>query len=388
MMLKPLGEKLTILFGVTSSQSLTLLGSIPDELADNGWNVHVVANFEPRENRPDLKGINFHHVSMVRGPSVLRDLHSLRQWLRVIAGVRPRVLSLGTPKAALLGLIAGKILRVPHRIYHLRGLRLETARGFQKAILYVAEWLTQKSATNILVVSQSLRDEYLRRRLSRKSRLTVIGLGSSHGVDTAHFNPKSWDNWTPPDVALQNAIRAGVPIVGFIGRYTFDKGSNDLLSCRDILLDRGIQHELLIVGPTEGDPPSQNKSVAKKSRPIFVGQVQDVAPYLSVMDILLLPTRREGFPNVALEAAAMCVPVVTTDATGSVDAVVDEETGLIVPVGDVPSLARATARLLKNPKLRHQLGINGRARARSNFESTAVTKKHAAFYRKLAQPKA
>ncbi len=388
MMLELLNEKLTILFGVTSSQSLTLLGSIPEELANEGWNVHVVANFEPRENLPNLKGIYFHNVSMVRGPSVRRDLHSLRQWLRVIASVKPRVLSVGTPKAALLGMIAGKILRVPHRVYHLRGLRLETARGFQKTILYLAEWFTQKSATNVLVVSHSLKNEYLRRRLSRKSRLSVIGLGSSHGVDTTHFNPKSWENWTPPDAALQNALRTGIPIVGFIGRYTFDKGSNDLLSCQDILLDNGIPHELLIVGPTEGDPPSQSESATRSSRPIFVGQVQDVAPYLSVMDILLLPTRREGFPNVALEAAAMCIPVVTTDATGSVDAVVDEETGLIVPVGDVPSLARATARLLKNPKLRHQLGRNGRARARSNFESSAVTKKHAAFYRKLAQPKA
>ena len=388
MMLKLLNEKLTILFGVTSSQSLTLLGSIPEELANEGWNVHVVANFERRENLPNLKGIYFHNVSMVRGPSVLRDLHSLRQWLRVIASVKPRVLSVGTPKAALLGMIAGKIQRVPHRVYHLRGLRLETARGFQKIILYLAEWLTQKSATNVLAVSHSLKNEYLRRRLSRKSRLSVIGFGSSHGVDTTHFNPKSWENWSPPDAALQNAIRTGIPIVGFVGRYTFDKGSNDLLSCQDILLDNGIPHELLIVGPTEGDPPSQSESATRSSRPIFVGQVRDVAPYLSVMDILLLPTRREGFPNVALEAAAMCIPVVTTDATGSVDAVVDEETGLIVPVGDVPSLARATARLLKNPKLRHQLGQNGRDRARSNFESSAVTKKHAAFYRKLAQPKA
>lgn len=122
---------------------------------------------------------------------------------------------------------------------------------------------------------------------------------------------------------------------------------------------------LLLVGGDEGAgykaPQNPNVDVLE------VGNVDEVRPYYAAMDVLVLPSLREGFPNVVLEAAAMSVPAVVTDATGVFDSVVDQETGVIVPVGDVEALAGALRTLSEDPELRARYGAAARHRVETDF---------------------
>ena len=383
MICKPNPKEKSILFGVTSSQSLKLLGKIPSGMAQIGWDVHVVSGDNYPKTTEDLEAARLHTLPMVRNPSLIRDVFSFVRWIMLLRNIKPTVVVIGTPKAALLGIVASFLCRVPFRIYQLRGLRLETVSGPTRHILHLFEWVTARSSTKVLAVSPSLKHEYCRLGLSPESKVEVVGDGSSHGVDTNYFHPTRWSAWQPPEAQLSRAIESKIPILGFVGRFSRDKGVRELLKCCQLLVEAGTEHTLLLVGPLEGESDTVESIRLLNPFTVVTGPVKDVAPYYPIMDLLLLPTHREGFPNVILEAAASGVPAITTNATGALDAVRDGETGVIVPVQDGNSLAEAVVRLLGQPELLLEFGDCARERAVAHFEITLVTKKYVDYLSRL-----
>ena len=358
---------------------MKLLGKIPSSMAEIGWKVHVVAGDTASEVPKDLDGIAIHIVPMKRNPSPLKDLHSLVRWILLLSRVKPGIVVIGTPKASLLGMLAALFCRVPVRVYQLRGLRLQTVSGPAQHVLSLMEWITAKSSTKILAVSRSLKDEYCRLGLSDIEKIEVLGLGSSHGVDVDYFHPTRWLASEPPELTLKPAKRAEMPILGFVGRFSKDKGAQELLQCCQVLLEAGITHTILIIGPIEGDEEDLNELRRLNRDAIITGAVKDVAPYYSVMDLLVLPTHREGFPNAVLEAAASGVPAVTTNATGAIDSVIDGQTGVIVPAQDGHALGAAVMGLVTIPQLLEKMGLNARNWAVANFDSNRVSRNHSVF---------
>ena len=378
----PTAEKPAILFGVTSSQSLKLLGKIPSALAEKGWDVHVVAGDTASRVPQTLTAIELHTLPMVRNPSPLKDSYSLVNWILLLRKIKPVIVVIGTPKAALLGMIASFFCRVPIRVYQVRGLRLQTVSGPARHVLFFLEWVTAKSATSILSASNSLKEEYCSLGLSGINKIEVLGLGSSAGVDVHYFHPTNWSAWDPPETELRQARSEGTPVLGFVGRFSKDKGAQELLQCCTMLLESGIPHTLLIIGPVEGAKDTLHELSQLNQKVVIIGSVEDVAPYYMLMDLLILPTHREGFPNAVLEAAASGIPAVTTNATGAIDSVINGKTGVIVPAHDGIALAIAVTRLLKDPERLEELGNNAREWVVSHFSSDLVTQK---FFHYLLQ---
>lgn len=380
----PTADNKTILFGVTSSQSLKLLGKIPIEMAEIGWSVHVVAGDTSSEVPKDFDAIQVHTLPMKRNPSPISDVSSLIAWIRLVQKVQPKIVVIGTPKAALIGLVASFSCRVPVRVYHLRGLRLQTASGATKLLLFVLEWLTAKVSTSILAVSPSLGQEYCKLGLSDERKVEVLGLGSSHGVDIVEFNPSRWLGYQPREAILRESLKAGTPILGFVGRFSTDKGAHELLHCKKVLLESKVPHTLLVIGPIEENEEALEQLKLLCDTTVITGPVLDVAPYYSIMTLLLLPTHREGFPNAVLEAAASGVPSITTDVTGAIDSVVDGKTGILVESGDRESFALEVRKLLMRPQLIASMGREARGRVLSDFDSIIVEKNHVAYFMKCA----
>ncbi len=184
----------TIVFVVSSSMSLPLLGRLPLELRALGWRVHVVSSGRGEGPSPELDnllGIEHHAVDIRRRPSPLRDFRALLRVAGVFMTLKPEIVVGATPKASLLSAIAGFALRVPTRVYLLWGLRLETASGFLRWFLWLMEFITAAASTHIVAVSPSLRQVYLRLGLADTEKIQVVLHGSSKGVDLEKFRPST-----------------------------------------------------------------------------------------------------------------------------------------------------------------------------------------------------
>lgn len=377
-----------VCFVVTSDQSAGFLRGYLAHLAARGWEVTLVANDEGRlAEFGRAEGIRTLAVAMRRDPSPLRDLLSLLALLRVVREVRPDVLVYATPKAALLGSLAGWLARVPVRLYELWGLRHETTTGARRLVLRSLERTIGRLSTEVIADSQSLARLAESEGLARE--VVTIGAGSALGVDIKRFSR------TAPDLPGLDAsterfleLYDGLPRVLFVGRLNRDKGLGTLVAALRELAARGQAVACLVVGPDEDDDVRAELLAAAGSLPLYlVGPVRDPRPYMLEADVLCLPTLREGFGQVIIEAAALGLPAVTTSATGARDAVVDGSTGLVVPVGDASRLAGALWEVASDRELAARLGDAARRRAHEEFDTALVWRLHAEHLDAVARPR-
>lgn len=299
------------------------------------------------------------------------------RWHRMLRRVRPDIVETGTPKAGLLGMVAARWAGVPVRVYLLRGLRLESEHGLRHKLLSLLERVACGNATHVIAVSPSLRNRAIELGLCAEPKIVVIGKGSSNGV--AVRNPSD-----PSDVAdLRRELAIGIDekVIGFVGRLTPDKGIADLNEASTMLGQAGTRHVLLIIGGADGDdsPPILEGQTRQERRTVCAGHVDDPERYFPLMDVLCLPTYREGFPNVVLEAAVAGVPTVTTSATGAKDSVIHDVTGLVARVGDAEDLARWLTVLVENDALRHRLGAAAAEYVSTHFSRQVVQASHADY---------
>ena len=149
-------------------------------------------------------------------------------------------------------------------------------------------------------------------------------------------------------------------MVGFVGRFTRDKGLPELMEAFDLILLAEPATHLLLVGWFDAAEDALDAGLCDRilSHPRIhcTGFVADTAPYYRAMDVMVLPTWREGFPNAVLEAAATGIPVVTTESTGARDAVVAEVTGLLIPPGYPEAIYESVIKLLRDPERRLRMG--------------------------------
>ncbi len=345
-------------------------------LREQGHEVILITSPDPLLDQVGAQeGVTVIGVPMQREISPLADAKSLWQLWRVLRDIKPDAVTAGTPKAGLLGMIASWLLGVPLRTYVLHGLRLETLHGLRRRIMTFTERICVACAHKVVCVSQSLRQKYIDEGFADASKTLVLASGSASGVIAERHLPRSLDqNWLA--LRQQLGIPADALVIGFVGRFVRDKGIGELVAAFQAIRKRHLQCCLLLIGTFETGDPLDVAVVqylqaalanSAQSGVYGTGWVADVAPYYPVMDVLALPTYREGFPISPLEASMCEVPVVGTLATGMVDAVVNGKTGLLVPIGDVTALTNALLQVLENGELRQQLGAAGRQRALASF---------------------
>ena len=196
----------------------------------------------------------------------------------------------------------------------------------------------------------------------------------------------------PSDVRERIGLPREVPVVGFVGRLTRDKGLPELIQAFDAILEAEPETHLLLVGwfdeAEDALDGSTRAYIVTHPHIHCTGFVDDTAPYYRAMDMMVLPTWREGFPNAVLEAAATGLPVITTLSTGSCDSVVPEVTGLLVPPGYPEAICEAVLKLLRDPERRRRMGEAAHAWIHEHYANERVLGLTAAFYKSLLRPPA
>jgi lipopolysaccharide/colanic/teichoic acid biosynthesis glycosyltransferase/glycosyltransferase involved in cell wall biosynthesis len=379
-----------ILLVVTSPLTCSFYGGFLGHLRETGLSATLVSSpGELLDQVASQHGASRIAIPMQREISPLRDLISLYQMSRTMRQVSPGLVDVSTPKAGLLGGLAGWLAGVPCRVYTLRGLRLETTTGFKRALLWATEWISCRCAHRVVCISPSLGSRAVDLKLVPANKTTVLA-NASRGVDLVRFVPRDQKRFEANAMRKRLGIAENDLVIGFVGRLVKDKGIRELVEAFRRIKENHAHIRLLLIGDFEqGNPVDAGvrRYTESDSEIIRLGFVADTAPYYAAMDIFALPTYREGFPGVALEAQASGVPVVTTNATGAIDSIIDGVTGLLVPVGDSNSLAGALNKLLGDAEARARMGRAGRERMERDFRPEVIWQAHLQVYRDLLQEK-
>ena len=325
-------------------------------------------------------------VPILRQISPLNDVLSIRKLWSYLYQHKCDIIHAHTPKGGLVGMISSWLARIPNRVYTVHGLVLETAGGLKRRLLWLAEWLCCKLATKVLAVSPSLRQCVIDQRICPAEKIQVLGHGSACGIDLNVFTLSK--NLTDAGRRIRNKydIPGNSIVIGFVGRVVPDKGIKELVEAFELLPKNMPDAYLLIVGEFETVREvldNKTMSIINNNDHICCNNefTDDVVPFYTAMDILTLPTRREGFGLTLIEAAALELPTIGTKVTGCVDAVADGVSGLLVEVDNSQELYDAMLTLVQDAELRKKLGSQGRQRVEQLFDSKLLIDKHISLYK-------
>jgi len=323
-----------------------------------------------------LPGVQVIPLQIARRIDPLRDAGALLELRRLFRRSAFDLVHSFAPKAGLLATAAGRLAGTAARLHTFTGQVWASRTGSMRRLLRAADGCTARFATHVLADSASQRDFLEREGVVRAGRCEVLGSGSVSGVDLARFRP---DAQARSAVRRELGIGEDEPVVLYLGRITRDKGVLDLARAAS------SKALLLLVGPDEGGLREEVLRLRgpHASRVRFVGYTDAPERYLAAADLLCLPSYREGFGSVVIEAAAAGIPAVASRIYGVVDAVADGRTGLLFTPGDAADLGHKLDTLLVDRARRRGMGAAARARAAAEFSQERLLRALEERYRAI-----
>lgn len=316
-------------------------------------------------------------LKILRAISPLEDMRSIIRLRKLILKHNIQLVIGHTPKGGLISMLAAYFAGVSNRVYVRHGIMFETARGAKRWLLKSMEQLTGGIATKVVCVSNSILKVSEREHLSSRRKNLLMGKGTCNGIDVNdRFNPQNVPESVRKNLREKHGIRESDFVIGFVGRLVNDKGIKELTQSWQLLLKEKKGVKLLLVGPFEERDAleeSIRNYIMLEPSVILTGLIDDPRDYYAIMDAFILPSYREGFPTVVLEASSMELPVITTKATGCIDAIVENETGIFCNYDPV-NIAEKIRYYLDNREVAEKHGVNGRHFVSANFEQQLVWK--------------
>ena len=342
------------------------------------WSVKIISNPDRAELLSDLDA-QFIPLAIERKVSPWRDLLVFTQLVILFRRERFDLVHSIMPKSGFLSMLAGWLAGVPVRLHTFTGQVWVTKRGWKRNVLKLFDRLIASFATQVLVDSPSQRDFLVAEGVLSQGKGIVIGCGSICGVDEHRFHP----NERARDVVrAELSIGSEQTVILFLGRLNRDKGILDLAAAFADIAPQRADVVLVLVGAEEDVPFTQVQEIcgAHRERLRRVSFTPDPERYMAAADIFCLPSYREGFGQVIIEAGASGVPTVASRIYGITDAVEDGKTGLLFPVGDVAALTQTLLKLITDRELRQRMGEAARVRALELFPSQKITREMLGLY--------
>lgn len=352
------------------------------------YDLTVVVNVEDDEF---LKRLNLPvrvvHLPIKRKISPLQDLKALVLLTVFLAREKFDVIHTVAPKAGMVGIIAGWLVRVPVRLHIFQGEVWATHTGIMRGVLRTVDRVVSLLSTHLLVVSQSEREFLIQEKIISAEKSVVLEKGSISGVNMVRFKP---------DIQKNEATRKKLNIASdqtvllYLGRLTKDKGILDLYEAFGGIDSPSFRNvHLVIVGPDEEGVLYRLPKISDdiKNRIHIYPYTDMPEDYLAMADVLILPSYREGFGVVVIEAAAVKVPSIGSRIYGITDAIQENQTGVLFEAGNKAELAEKIKLLVENSDLRKNMGEAAYLRCQESFEQQKLMQSNLHFYKQILSDK-
>lgn len=339
--------------------------------------------------RFETAGFAYHVYPLNRGVAPAADLRSVYRLWQLCRTVRPQIVHTFDPKPSVWGRLAARAAGVPIIIGTLPGLGSLYARDSAVTRLVrtiyqpLQTWACRSSQLTIFQNSADERQFIDAGVVAERASMVMPGSGVAINI---------FDRAAISDEALAGAraslgIRPGELVVTMISRVIRSKGVPEFVGAARLLRARYPHLRFVLIGATDEESLDRlGPAELAELRQILTwpGPRRDIAALLAITDLFALPSAyREGIPRVLMEAAAMALPIVTTNSPGCNEVVEDETNGLLVPARDTAALVRAIARLVEQPELRQRFGRASRARAVERFDLALIAQQTRSIYREL-----
>ena len=336
--------------------------------AKNGFEVTLVCDMDEEFIKRNSDFAKCIPVKMSRGIDPIGAIRGIKAFYRIFKENKFDIIQYSTPNAALYASIAGKLAKVPVRVYGQWGIRYVTFTGIKKFIFKMLEKFTCMGTTHIKAVSFKNRQFAIDEKLCRAEKISVIGIGGTVGVDLKEYDLEAKADFRKEIRERYNFSEKDF-LFGYVGRLNVDKGVNELIEAF-----KGVENaKLMLVGMLDDRyrPSEENLKYAEENENIILtGNVapQEVCKYLAAFDILVHPTYREGFGKVLQEAMAMECPIITTDVPGPSEVIEEGISGMLVKVADADALRQGMIELMNDEPRRVAFSKAGRKRAEKYFD--------------------
>ncbi|WP_293887114.1 MULTISPECIES: glycosyltransferase family 4 protein [unclassified Sphingobacterium] len=384
-------SKLKIVLSITDAFCLGFLRGQAKYLKENGFEVYLFCpDGDGLDAYGESEGCTIVKIPYKRDISLIDDVKCLFITYKQFKKIKPDIINVGTPKAGLIGVMAGAFAGVKNRIFTLRGLR-STAEpeGIQKKIVEFMEKLTHYFATKIISITPSMANYGFQKGILEPNKTVVLAKASSNGINVDRFSPTKA---TAPQVELlreELGIKPNDFVFGFVGRVVKSKGIEEIYLAFKNLKSKYSNIKLLIVGPVELTSDAVDGEILKEiendNLVIMAGKRKDVEFCYQIMNVFTLPSHnfREGFGNVAMEASASGIPIIVTRGAGCQDAVIDGKTGLLIDPKSPSALQEAFDFYYKQPEKCRDHGVAGAQYANEFFRNEVIWQAQVQLYNTL-----
>lgn len=359
-------------------------------LKEEGYDIYVICSGGRWIPEIIKTGIKVKIIKTSRRINPVADLISLIRMIWYLQREKFDIVHTHNPKTGLLGQIAAKIVRTPIIINTVHGFYFHDNMNPWVRKFYIF-WEKIAALCSDLIFSENSEDIQiaLNEKICAKKKIRYLG----SGVDLSYFDPKLVKSEQIREKKREIGLESGKDnIVGIVGRLVYEKGYLEFFRAAKIIKQKISNVKFLVIGPMEKekkDAVDLNivKELGIQNDVLYLGIIKDIPEVYSIMDVVVLPSYREGFPRTLMEASAMGKPMVATNIRGCREVIENGKTGILVPLKNQEELASGILELLRNKKKAKEMGLAARRCAEEHFNEEEVMRRLKSEYRKLIELK-
>lgn len=343
------------------------------EKFSQAFDVYVVCNYDNPSVFDGLQIKGCKSVNIERRPSVMSVLKAASELSKYFKEERFDAFISMSSNASLVAAIAGKRAHIPFRARIFTGQVWCNMTGLKRQFFKTIDRFTVAMNTHFLVDGRSQQEYLVENGILKEGQSVVLANGSICGVDVQKFCPNAEKR---NEERKRRGFKDTDVVYTFMGRINRDKGTYELLAAFNMLAKESKNVKLMLIGNSEGIDAStfeQYENIQFNENLICYGFTKTPYWALQAGDVFCLPSYREGFGMSVIEAAALGMPIVASDAYGMRDSFVDGVTGKMCKVKDVQTLYEGMKYMYENPDMCKQYGAAGRNRVVEMFSMELVS---------------